>query len=251
MGNRGMVNESTSGESWDDGGNGPEDWPIWWWQAMDLASPRLPEYIRGRLRMNSQADVWSTTDRYPAITVYGPFNLSDEFGKDVESNVVEEFFMTGIAGHGINSWGLGIVASFDAYIVATQVHFGGAFPSSYYRQQAIHMIGAWDTFVSTAEAMRAAFPAKRPKQPRWLIRFSDFRDEAMLLERDDDCRPEWGLAGWRPVFDAKMVGRSDPDLAGDTKWPEERALAVGLLSTLEELHERARLAPRRDDSSSA
>ena len=242
-----MLNETSSGESWDGREDSYEVWRHWWWRDMELAAPRIPGLRSGDLMSHEQAGVWSTTHEYPPITVYGPFNLSDEFRKNVENNEISEFFMAGLAGHGINSWGLGIVASFDAYIVAIQVHFGGAYPTSYYRQRAVHMIGAWDTFVASAEATRAAFPAKRPKQPRWLIEFSDFRDQAVVMEREEYSLTEWGLAGWRSVFaedDATDAGLGD--FARGTDWPEERALAVGLLTSLEELSERAQHAPTRD-----
>lgn len=234
---------------WSPDGDQRWEWSSWWWRDMELVAPVIPAAVDKPLLVSGEAEVWSTTTRYPSWTVYGPFNLAESFSRAVESNTVGDLFMAGYAGHGINSWGLGIVASFDAFLVTIQVHYGGAYASSGYRETAMHMIGAWDMFVASVEALRRADPEQRPDRPRWLVHYSDFRGAARVSIRDEEQPPEWELGGWTPIL---SVPQWDSDtapepLADPTAWPAERALAEGLVTSLVTLDRRRRAAADRKD----
>ena len=244
-----MAAEADARAEWSPDGDREWEWLAWWWRDMGLVAPAIPDSVDRPLLVSGQAEVWSTTDRYPNWTVYGPFNLAESFASAVRTNTVGDLFMAGYAGHGINSWGLGIVASFDAFIVTIQVHFGGGYPSRRYREAALHLIGAWDMFVAGVEAQRRAHPEQRPDRPRWLVDYSDFRGHARVSIRDEGQPPEWELGGWTPVLD---VSSSESDtaqtpLADPKAWPAERALAEGLVTSLVSFDQRRRSAPEGKD----
>ena len=222
------------------GVDGTQEWS-WasWWASMELDHPLVPASIAGPLLVSGEAEVWATCDRFRGITVYGPFNLSPEFSRGVERNNLGPLFMAGYAGHGINSWGLGLIACFDAFIVVLQASFGGAYGGSDDRSNARHLIREWNRFVQRAKDLREAAPDEAPSSPRWLVAYSDYRGYADVFERHDGWRPDdlergdEALAGWRRVMSARDP--LDPKLAQSdqpARLPGERALAEDLVTSL-------------------
>lgn len=222
------------------GVDGTQEWS-WdsWWASMELDRPLVPASVAAPLLVSGEAEVWATCDRFSGITVYGPFNLSPEFSRGVERNNLGRLFMAGYAGHGINSWGLGLVACFDAFIVVLQAAFGGAYGGSDDRSHARHLVREWNTFVKRAKDLRETAPDEDPSSPRWLVTYSDYRGYADVFERQEGWRPEGpergdeALVGWRPVMSARDpldVGLTRDDQP--KRWPRERALAEDLVTSL-------------------
>ena len=88
-----------------------------------------------------------------------------------------DYFIAGHNGHGINSYGFGIVSRVGTVTIAQQQHFGGAFGDSVVDLDAVNeQIRIWNNGLWTLEQLR-----NLPANPL-LVEFSSFRDFVRISE---------------------------------------------------------------------
>lgn len=237
----GVITRLATAVANDDWVPGPGSEVSWhrWWDEVGLERPTLPRTATTELFTARKYGVWSTTRRLGPMSVY-MFHVGGfaEFLSDTR-RPVEDFLMTGVAGHGVNSWGLGVAAKVGSYAVMIQTGFGGVYMNEDSDREAAALTRAWNRFLERVESEGEA--PRRPDEPvTVLILYSGFRGYAQVLERDVEGESSDDAPGWRVVLEATQ-GESEWELRFSPGAPgllESRAPADDLLLAL--VAERAR-----------
>ncbi|MGK2954699.1 MAG: hypothetical protein ACSLFI_03380 [Solirubrobacterales bacterium] len=173
----------------------------------NMLTPPVPASLVGSLRALPWA--WGTTSDIEPLAVYlKPFDvlaqgLSDEFG---------DFWMYGHRGHGINSYGIGMLARVGGMFVAQQHGHGGAY-----------MIGDTEKGINQANQAWSHLLKALPIHPERCsvgVLFSDYRgDQCIISNHPDDLelaivKDTRGLpAGWHYLYANNAYYDSNQDLS--------------------------------------
>jgi hypothetical protein len=149
----------------------------------DLFLPRasVPSDVISLYR-HAEFDVWSSRrDVSPwLVYMFGGHPLRGVSFEDLLSPGADGCFLVGIAGHGINSYGLGVVAKGTGYGVAIQAGWGAAYRSPSDTALGAGLIASWNAALNRIEHGPA------PEGDETLILFSNYRGILQV------CRPSGG-----------------------------------------------------------
>ncbi len=198
-------------------------------EQSQLVPPIVPRWMAQDLREHSEGWAWSTD---PEIDPWAVYSLFGEASEPQLERLLEpqrpDFFLTGHRGHGINSYGFGVVARIGPLFVAQQHGWGGVYMDENYSRANVN--GANEIWGTTMRAVTRLLN----EELRIAVIYSRFRGHAQIWQRtggthspDDGIDwvlvsseklrlPEWSVL----VSDGRDAGRDhlvslvdNPDLA--------------------------------------
>lgn len=189
----------------------------------NLPRVAVPSGVEALYR-HSDFHVWSSSPTASPWFVYGFGEVGPEAGRFSEyvRPRPDPFFMFGVVGHGINSYGLGLVARGEFHAVAIQSGWGEAYRPASDTPDAAFMVSAWNGTLVNLE--------KCAPGGALLVIYSDFRDIRRCFQFHDDPGDDmWISSGdsadwlsdglgpwWEPLpisADGAVIGWDSP------RWP--------------------------------
>lgn len=136
--------------------------------ASSLPRIRVPGGVKS-IYKSAEFDVWCSEANASPWLVYGLYVVGPESATFAElmNLSATPFFMFGVAGHGMNSYGLGILSSGKNYSIAVQSAWGGVYRSAMDGPRGALMVAAWNQAISELDTCDADWGP--------LIVSSDFR----------------------------------------------------------------------------
>ncbi len=185
--------------------------------ASNLPRIRVPAGVKAIYR-SADFDVWcSERDASPWL-VYGLHLVGPEAATFAElmSGSSKPFFMFGVAGHGMNSYGLGILGAGSNYSIAIQSAWGGVYRSAMDGPRGALMVSAWNQAVSQLDTCDADWGP--------LVISSDFRQIQLYCVPSFDPNDD---LGYIPVAEREDDDEifAEPDIG---PWWREVPLAEAL-----------------------
>ena len=176
-------------------------------EGIDL--PKVPRWLEHQLREHGDGWVWGTE---PALNPWVVYSLFDEvalFDKDAPrpieqmlSSTQPDFWLAGQRGHGVNSYGFGVVSRIGPLFVAHQHGWGGAYMDAVRATAIVNSgIDAWNATLdagagSINESLRVA------------VVYSDYRAYAEIWVHGDAPVPDsseplvLAPSGWTALWKA-------------------------------------------------
>jgi hypothetical protein len=205
-----------------------------------IDSPTVPRWLAHQLREHGDGWVWGTE---PAINPWAVYSLFDEVAlfdeaapKPIElmlSATQTDFWLTGQRGHGLNSYGFGLVARVGPLFVAHQHLWGGVYVDGELATSMVNGgISAWN---STLDAVTPSIN----ESLRVAVVYSNYRDYAQIWVRGEESSApesseslELAPAGWSTLW--KAGGEDDVAQLWDLHHHEDVviAIAAGHLNSL-------------------
>lgn len=146
-----------------------------------MVVPRIPESLASRLMQFDRQFIWSTSRNVEHYDVYfilrnqDPSTLIDYLSPDKE-----DFVLLGATGHGMNSYGFGIVARIGPLFVAQQDGWGGVYSSNPNRVDEVNRsTEAWNLTCATLEESSR-------DEIRVAILYSSYRGYAQIWVKEPD-----------------------------------------------------------------
>lgn len=158
----------------------------------ELSAPEIPSVFKDSILMSPSG--WQIASD-ASIDPFTPYlwSIENEYSGATFRNWIArsgEFFVSGLNGHGINSYGYGTVARLGKVTVAQQHSYGGVFGDSIDDGDCVNrQTELWNKFSREMETTR------RDDSVETLIHFSDYRSNAEIYERSDEN------LGWRAVIE--------------------------------------------------
>lgn len=135
---------------------------------LNLPRIRIPRGVKS-IYKSADFDVWCSQPDASPFLVYGLHLVGPDAAMFAElmSGSAKPFFMFGVAGHGMNSYGLGILSSGSNYSIAIQSAWGSVYRSAEDGPRGALMVSAWNQAISALDRCDAEWGP--------LIVSSDFR----------------------------------------------------------------------------
>lgn len=228
-----------------------------------LLTPAVPAPMVHRLLTTELGWAWGTEPRIQPWTAY--FGIFELIGPNPEwlSPTTADFWLFAHRGHGMDSYGFGLVARVGTLFVAQQFAYGGAYQAMF-EQDGQRPTGAERLNLGTqAWGSTLEHLMNEPGPLRLAILHSDYRGYSEIWTNDlalkdaagglgvDSAAGRWAPQGWFPIiavpyrdpqgFDAaldELIRHTDPDLS----------IAATHLRTLGSLDREARAETTSGDS---
>jgi len=187
-----------------------------------LLKPITPRSLIPELRTSVDGWAWSTDSDLDSMGVYSIFGeagppqlevcLADNRG---------DSWMFGHRGHGINSYGIGLVARVGPLFIAHQSGWGGAYMGPEDTDQVDAATQSWNATLESLEGCH-------DDDLEVAVLFSNYRAYAMLLVRDPTNTASSTSSeippGWSPLY---ANDRHDISTLHDLHFADESAVALG------------------------
>ncbi len=145
-----------------------------------LLTPPVPAGMAEQLMTTRDGWAWGTADRWDPWIGY--LGLDGANTLSCLEPSVPDFWLYAHRGHGIGSWGIGLVCKVGPLVVAHQNAYGGFFGSGDPQTLPNVSTRAWSNTLTKLETLNAQGPA------RYLVAYSDYRRVCMLATSSPEFR---------------------------------------------------------------
>jgi len=199
-----------------------------------ISVPNVPRWLSHQLREHRDGWAWATDPQIDPWAVYSLFGEAAPSQLDaLLSSSQPDFWLAGQRGHGINSYGFGVVSRVGPLFVAHQHGWGGVYMDA---ERATSMVnGGLSAWNSTLDAVSASIN----ESLRVAVVYSDYRNYAQIWVRGEESSApesseslELAPTGWSTLW--KAGGENDVAELWDLHHHEDVviAIAAGHLNSL-------------------
>jgi hypothetical protein len=145
-------------------------------QANEVQMPRVPSHLRDRVLANSKRLGISTESCADPMDTYRMSYI--DWVPSITEQTPYDFMVFAHAGHGINSYAMGLIARLGNITVFQQSHWGGAYQNPIRQVEELNAhLGVWNEMSDFLAAIETT------SEYEYLISFSPMRKIASILRR--------------------------------------------------------------------